>query len=429
MMYNNRNVHSIKEGGLLMDGIRFIHTADLHLDSPFLGLKHLPKELFTLVQESTFTAFEKVIDTAIEEEVDFIVIVGDLYDGEDRSIKAQARLRKQMERLKEKDINAYILHGNHDHLQGSWITIDMPDNVFIFGKDYEMIPFTSKRGDKVHLYGFSYGERHIVERKILGYQKIGHADFHIGLLHGHCEGGSTTHQPYAPFTIQEMLQKDMDYWALGHIHTRQVLHEAPFIVYPGNIQGRHKNEDGSKGCYHVSLSKSGLGELTFIETAAIQWESVNIYCNENITLSELYSKCMEEMESTMQANQQSTMIEIQLQGLLSNEINQAIDNGEFLEMLQDGIDFHEIFVWPFALHKHVIVSHSLQDSFIKNLDITVEDMEKEGAFEQYISSLFSHIYGRRYLINLEEEEKKVLYKAAKDLILASIAAGEGRGRD
>ncbi|MBW8349630.1 DNA repair exonuclease [Bacillus sp. IITD106] len=410
-----------------MDGIRFIHTADLHLDSPFVGLKQLPSELFSLIQESTFTAFEKVIDAAIEEDVDFIVIVGDLYDGEDRSIKAQARMRKQMERLREKEINAYILHGNHDHLQGNWVTLDLPSNVYVFGKEVEMISFTSKRGDNVHLYGFSYGERHIVDRKISDYQKKGNADFHIALLHGHCEGRSSSHQPYAPFTIQELLQKDMDYWALGHIHKEQILHKNPFIVYPGNIQGRHKNEHGRKGCYHVSLSKGGFGEITFIETAMIRWETININCDGSISLSELYSKCKEEMDASMQANQQSLMmaLDIHFTGHLSNEIHQVLDNGEFLEMLQDGIDFHELFVWPYTIQKHVNGS-TIQDSFMKNLDATIEDMEREDAFDQSVSSLFSHIYGRRYVKNFEEEEKKDLYEEAKELIITSISDGEGR---
>src|SRR5690606_37434103 len=100
----------------MVNEIRFIHTADLHLDSPFLGLNHLPKELYNIIQDSTFKAFEKVISAAIERKVDFVLIVGDLYDGEDRSIKAQARLRRQFEILEEANIPVYIIHGNHDHL-------------------------------------------------------------------------------------------------------------------------------------------------------------------------------------------------------------------------------------------------------------------------------------------------------------------------
>src|SRR5690606_29023183 len=103
------------------------------------------------------------------------------------------------------------------------------------------------------------------------------------------------------------------------------------------------NEHGRKGCYHVSLSKGGFGEITFIETAMIRWETININCDGSISLSELYSKCKEEMDASMQANQQSLMmaLDIHFTGHLSNEIHQVLDNGEFLEMLQDGIDFHE----------------------------------------------------------------------------------------
>ena len=117
-----------------MEQIRFIHTADLHLDSPFLGLNKLPDKLFGRLQESTFSALERIVDTAIEKSVDFVLFVGDLFDGEDRSIKAQARLRKQLKRLEEEDISAFITYGNHDHMAGDWVKLDMPDNVYILMK-------------------------------------------------------------------------------------------------------------------------------------------------------------------------------------------------------------------------------------------------------------------------------------------------------
>ena len=218
-----------------MKKIRFIHTADLHLDSPFINLKYLPKELFEKIQESTFKAFEKVIDAAIEKDVDFVLIVGDLYDGEDRSIKAQARLKGQMERLQRANIYAFIIHGNHDHLSGNWITLDLPENVYIFKDQVEMVPFFTKENCEVHLYGFSYPNRHVADRKVKDYQKIGDADFHIGLLHGFYEGSSSSTTKYAPFTKEELLQKKMDYWALGHIHKRQILHENDPLLFTREI--------------------------------------------------------------------------------------------------------------------------------------------------------------------------------------------------
>ena len=109
-----------------MKDISFIHCADLHLDSPFKGLSILPEGLFRRLKESTFLSFQRIVKEAMEREVDFVLISGDLYDGEDRSIKAQARMKKQMELLGEKGIQVFIIHGNHDHLNGNWLKIELP---------------------------------------------------------------------------------------------------------------------------------------------------------------------------------------------------------------------------------------------------------------------------------------------------------------
>src|SRR5690554_693454 len=122
-----------------MNDITFIHTADLHLDSPFLSHRELPASLFERIQDSTFKALERLVDAAIDLEVDFVLMVGDLYDGEDRSIKAQSRLRKQLVRLQKANIRVFITHGNHDHLAGKWLTFDMPDNVYVFPSNVEMV--------------------------------------------------------------------------------------------------------------------------------------------------------------------------------------------------------------------------------------------------------------------------------------------------
>lgn len=124
-----------------MEPIKFIHAADLHLDSPMVGLKDLPDFIFERLKESTFRSFIKLIDVAISEKVDFVILAGDLYDASDRSIKAQNILREQMLRLHKARIRAFIVHGNHDHLGGEWIKLTMPENVFIFGEIPEVTRF------------------------------------------------------------------------------------------------------------------------------------------------------------------------------------------------------------------------------------------------------------------------------------------------
>lgn len=220
-------------------GISFIHCADLHLDSPMVGLKNLPTTIHNKLKESTFTAFKKVIDAAISKKVDFIIIAGDIYDGEDRSIKAQIRFRNEMLRLEEEQIEVYLIHGNHDHLNGSWVQIELPPNVHVFPSMVTVKKYV-KNNLSANLYGFSYETRHIKERRIDEYERSDEAHFHIGILHGNLEG-STEHSAYAPFQVRDLLAKKMDYWALGHIHKRELLESVPRLsiqeTYKEDIKG------------------------------------------------------------------------------------------------------------------------------------------------------------------------------------------------
>ncbi|MBL5767572.1 metallophosphoesterase [Heyndrickxia sporothermodurans] len=402
-----------------MKKIRFIHTADLHLDSPFKGLQYLPKSIFKRIQESTFSAFTKIVDSAISMNVDFVLICGDLYDGEDRSIKAQARLRRQMERLQTAGIEAFVLYGNHDHLGGNWTTIEMPPNVHLFSSEVEMKSYISKDGVKVHIYGFSYPERHVKEKRINDYKKIDGADLHIGMLHGHCEGSSTAHQPYAPFSISDLIEKKLDYWALGHIHKQQVLHTEhnPYIVYPGNIQGRHKKESGKKGCLAVELSEH---ETTFkqIETADIIWENLTLDATSIKTFSDLYGLCKKEIEN-LRLPTQGMLLQIDIENIdgLEKDALNKIRNGELLEVLQDGEEYEESFVWTYRidyLDNHLVTE--VESAFKQELEVTIAELNRVEVFDEATTDLFGHILSSRYLDTLSEEEKKELINEAEQMV-------------
>lgn len=403
----------------MMKKIRFIHTADLHLDSPFKGLQYLPKSIFKRIQESTFSAFTKIVDSAISMNVDFVLICGDLYDGEDRSIKAQARLRRQMERLQTAGIEAFVLYGNHDHLGGNWTTIEMPPNVHLFSSEVEMKSYISKDGVKVHIYGFSYPERHVKEKRINDYKKIDGADLHIGMLHGHCEGSSTAHQPYAPFSISDLIEKKLDYWALGHIHKQQVLHTEhnPYIVYPGNIQGRHKKESGKKVCLAVELSEH---ETTFkqIETADIIWENLTLDATSIKTFSELYGLCKKEIEN-LRLPTQGMLLQIDIENIdgLEKDALNKIRNGELLEVLQDGEEYEESFVWTYRidyLDNHLVTE--VESAFKQELEVTIAELNRVEVFDEATTDLFGHILSSRYLDTLSEEEKKELINEAEQMV-------------
>ncbi|MBM7715083.1 DNA repair exonuclease SbcCD nuclease subunit [Bacillus thermophilus] len=406
-----------------MKEIRFIHTADLHLDSPFRGLGHLPKPLVQRLRESTFTAFQNVIDAAIEKKVDFVLICGDLYDGEDRSIKAQARLRKQLQRLEESGISVFMIHGNHDHLDGGWISLDMPGNVRIFSEKVESVKWIGKNGVSAYVYGFSYPKRHVYSRKIAEYKRVEGVDFHIAMLHGSEEGQGGTHQPYAPFSVDELLKKTMDYWALGHIHQKQILHSNPYIVYPGNIQGRHQKEYGEKGCYFVVLKEAGETEVEFIETADIRWESIDIHIREGMDLTQLFNECIKEMESLRSNKAEGVLCSLTLHqaDLLLDNVLRTIENEEFLEMLQDNADFEGAFVWPYKIHATMLHSSSVIDEKLADtIESIVLELKSDG-LDEAIADLYSHTYGSRYLDAFTEQELDEILYSAQKLVIDSIS--------
>lgn len=149
--------------------VKFIHAADLHLDSPFIGLKSLPEFIWNAIYLSTFSALTKIVDSAITNQVDFICLVGDIYDTDERSVKAQAYLRNEMERLNSMNIPVYLLHGNHDYIENTGLHLDMPQNVFLFNETVETKWLTTKEGEQIAITGFSYDKRWVLERKIVDY--------------------------------------------------------------------------------------------------------------------------------------------------------------------------------------------------------------------------------------------------------------------
>lgn len=403
-----------------MKQISFIHAADLHLDSPMVGLKHLPANILSRVRESTFTALGKLTSAAIDSNVDFVILAGDLYDGEDRSLRAQSRFRNEMKKLSQKGIPVYVIHGNHDHLNGSWVHLDMPSNVHFFSSDVEMKIFHTKRGEKVHLYGFSYLQRHILDKRIDDYQKQERADFHIGILHGN-EGGGTDHDNYAPFTIKDLHEKEFDYWALGHIHKRTILSETPPIIYPGNLQGRNKKEVGVKGCYCIKLNELE-AKKEFVATSDVVWEEVTVDAASAQSFQEIFQLCQIIIERYRKADI-GTLLTMNLKNVqLDDFLEKRVLDTDLLELLVDYENDEESFVW--------IVNLSLEDNqqldrknlmkeadFFSELFATIDDFQNP---EAALSPLYEHQIGRKYLKSLTEGEQKELLEKAEKLLIGLL---------
>lgn len=400
-----------------MKQVTFIHAADLHLDSPMVGLAHLPDLIYKRIRESTFIALEKLTKEAIKRKVDFVILAGDLFDGEDRSLRAQSRLRHEMEKLKEHGIPVYAVHGNHDHLNGSWINLDMPDNVHIFSGEVETMKHTTKTGVSVHLYGFSYPERHVLSRKIDDYKKEAGADFHIGILHGN-EGERSEHGNYAPFNLADLLEKQFDYWALGHIHKRTVLSENPPVIYPGNTQGRNKKETGEKGFCYVTLTEFET-KFEFIESADVIWDEAVINAAGAHSFQEVYHLCRRTV-SQHRKHHVGTLLTLFLKNIGLHDLREkrALD-GELLELLQDGERDEASFVWPVAIH--VVEDMDFDKGRLKKDGEFFQELfaeaERYDHFEETLAPLYSHRQGRRYLSPLSGSEQQQLLQSAEKLLL------------
>ncbi|MBF0175780.1 MAG: DNA repair exonuclease [Magnetococcales bacterium] len=253
--------------------MKFIHCADIHLDSPFARLAPRTDAPHATLVQSTRRAFSRLIDRAIEEPVDFVLIAGDLYDGDWRDFNTGLFFSAEASRLNRAHIPIYLLHGNHDAASQISRSLPLPPNVHLFSHRHSQ----SYRLDalRVALHGMSFGTRAITTNLVPDYPPPDPGYFNIGLLHT-AASGREGHEPYAPCTIADLVTKGYDYWALGHIHTRELIQTAPHIVFPGNIQGRNIRETGPKGFNLVTVQDGRVQELHFIPVDLFRWEMITV---------------------------------------------------------------------------------------------------------------------------------------------------------
>ncbi|EAD5122448.1 exonuclease SbcCD subunit D [Listeria monocytogenes] len=399
-----------------MKEIQFLHMADLHLDSPFIGLSTLPQPLFSAIQESTFQSLERITTVAIKEAVDFVLIAGDIYDSEDQSVRAQARFAKEMKRLEAANIPVFMIHGNHDFIEKHKEKLALPSNVHVFSEQVEVMSHKTATGVSVNIYGFSYNERHIRSSRVGEYKIQGDADFHIALLHGSEVSSSEEHDVYAPFRVQEISKKGFDYWALGHIHKRQLLAESPSIYYPGNIQGRNRKESGEKGASIVTLSEAST-TIDFIGTSPIIWEEAVITLPENSEINAFYRETTKLLES-YQGRSHSYFLHI----IVKMENKQKIDTNDWLQMLQEEVEITDnTFVWVHKLTTEITNQSNSQtwyESHLAGEEIkhSFETLQDESAFYQAVEALYLESGVSRYLDDLSEiDRERLLHDALMEL--------------
>jgi DNA repair protein SbcD/Mre11 len=426
-----------------LKALRFIHTADLHLGSPFKGLQGLPEELRTRVRDSTLESFSGIVDMAILERVDFVVIAGDVYDAADRSLRAQLRFQHEMERLAEHGIAAFVIHGNHDPLEaGSRAQLRLPESVHIFSaQEVESVPVDKRgRGTIACIHGISYAKAAVTENLALRYRRAPDNLFQLGLLHANVDG-EPGHDNYAPCHRKELSAVGLDYWALGHIHTRRVLQEAPAIVYPGNPQGRSIRETGPRGCYLVEVGEAGDIRLDFRVMDQLRWNELHIPIDGLETEQELRERIRERMEQAQGAAAGRPVMARLLfsgRGKLHNLLQKDALMEEWISTLREEelsqqpggawvwIESHRVRSGlPIDLAGLLAENGFLGDLLRLSEELTQDEAELAGFVKEALEALIDHPKAGRDAEALASEEAVEWLRAAAELAVLRIAEEEG----
>jgi exonuclease SbcD len=253
--------------------VKFIHTADVHLDSPLVGLSAYPDAPVSQLRTTTRDAFTELVSLAIEAAVDFMVIAGDLYDGTWRDFNTGLFFCKEMGRLRRAGIPVFLLFGNHDAESEMTRKLDLPDNVHVFPANRPGTLRIEKLG--VAFHGQSFKQKETTMNLVAGYPGPEPGMFNIGVLHTALEGYAA-HARYAPCSVDELHAKGYQYWALGHVHEFAQWSEASTIVFPGNLQGRSVRECGRRGAVMVQVDDAGSIEVERILFDVLRWEHLEV---------------------------------------------------------------------------------------------------------------------------------------------------------
>jgi DNA repair exonuclease SbcCD nuclease subunit len=255
---------------------RFVHAADIHLDSPLRSLALRDPALADLIGNATRKAFIGVVDLCLDEQVDALLLSGDLYDGEQTSMKTARFLADQIRRLHEAKIKVFIIRGNHDAISRITRELTFPDAVTTFGRRATAVTVERERGAiPVAIHGISFAEPHAPESLLARFKPPIEGAINIGLLHTSLDG-SPGHDPYAPCGLAELQAAGFRYWALGHIHKRMTAEGAATVVMPGMPQGRDINEAGAKSVTLATVTDDGAIVLEERLTSVAQFERVTV---------------------------------------------------------------------------------------------------------------------------------------------------------
>ena len=354
--------------------MKFIHFADAHLDSPFRGLSFLPSKEFNQIYQAADQSLTRIVDLALAEKVDLVLIAGDTFDSAKPSPRSQLFFAQQIKRLTDAQIQVVMIFGNHDHMRREDLLVNQSPYFKLLGANeaVEKATFKTKDNFDYDVVGFSYLNNHITEDKIPDFSGKEH-NYTFGLMHAQEKEADSRKNVYAPFTVSEVQALNYDYFALGHIHARRNLSEKPWIVYSGNIQGRHINEMGAKGCYlGVIDENTKKTSIEFKTTGPILWQGVQVELDTQISKADLQNEIIASLNNA----KQKTYFSLTTAGaqFMTDEEQELVQDTDFWQNISQNLPFDSQLV-------------DVRLKISSNLELNENDQQ---AFEQAKAEIFEN---------------------------------------
>ncbi len=335
----------------------FVHAADLHLDTPFDGVREVAPEVADTLREASLAALDALVDLALGRGAAFLLLAGDIYDGAARGLRAQLRLRDGLARLAEAGIASFVVHGNHDPVTEGWSAIGRwPELVTVFGADEPaVVPVVRDGIELATVQGISYARRTTTENLATRLRRPTSGGLAIGLLHCNVAEAGSGHGDYSPCTLEDLRRTGLDYLALGHVHQRTVLARPtapgePWVVYPGNTQARSPkpSERGAKGAYVVHVEHGTVRELEFVPLDRVRFAELACEIGELEDLGDLRDR-LEDLARTelAHADGRSLVVRARLHGRgpLHHDLARPGSLEELIQALRDAETTRPPFVW------------------------------------------------------------------------------------
>ncbi|MGZ3442411.1 MAG: metallophosphoesterase family protein [Polyangia bacterium] len=272
--------------------MKFVHAADLHIDSPLKGLGAYDGAPVERVREATRRALTNLVQLCLDERAAFLVLAGDVFDGEWKDFNTGLFFLRELNRLRDTGTRVFLVRGNHDAASEVTRSLSWPTHVHVFADDRAETVVLDELG--VALHGLSYPKREVKDSLVPLYPAPVEGALNVGVLHTSAEG-RPGHANYAPSSVDELVRKGYDYWALGHVHAHEILHQTPWVVFPGNTQGRHIRETGPKGAVVVSVERGAVAGVRHAPLDVVRWRELTLPLDADDGVDELYDKAREQL--------------------------------------------------------------------------------------------------------------------------------------